>query len=208
MVLKYGSAQQGCSSWVASASLSIAGECSGGDSMLRFLALTTSVLLVLACFAVAQDNPKAEIFGGYQYTRVNPGGGIDSVNLNGWNASVSGYFTKYLGVSGDFSGAYGSPFGASIKVHTFMFGPVVHFPNSSKITPFAHALFGGTHASGSGFGSSASDTVFSWAAGGGLDANINSRFAVRLAQADFLQTRFASTNQNNFRYSAGIVIKF
>jgi opacity protein-like surface antigen len=177
--------------------------------MLRFLALVTSLLLVLSCLAIAQDNPKAEIFGGYQWTRVDTGvSGVDSVNLNGWNASVSGYFTKYLGVSGDFSGAYGSPFGGSVKVHTFMFGPVVHFPNSSKITPFAHALFGGAHASGSGFGLSASDTGFSWAAGGGLDVNLNSRWAVRLAQADFLQTRIASLTQNNFRYSAGIVIKF
>jgi hypothetical protein len=29
---------------------------------------------------VAQDFPKAEIFGGYQYSRQN------STNLNGWNA--------------------------------------------------------------------------------------------------------------------------
>jgi opacity protein-like surface antigen len=177
--------------------------------MLRFLGLATSILLVCSCIAVGQDNPKAEIFGGYQYFRVDTGvSGVDKINLNGWDASVSGYFTKHLGVSGDFSGAYGSPFGASVKLHTFMFGPIVHFPNSSKITPFAHVLFGGAHINGSAFGLSASDTGFAWAAGGGLDVNLNSRWAVRLAQADFLQTRIASLTQNNFRYSAGIVIKF
>ena len=176
--------------------------------MFRFLGLVISLLLVCSLIAVGQDNPKAEIFGGYQYTRVNPGQGIDSINLNGWNASVSGYFTKYLGISGDFSGAYGSPFGVSTKVHSFMFGPIVHFPNSSKITPFAHALFGGAHISADAFGFSAGETDFAWAAGGGLDANLSSRFSVRLAQADFLQTRFGGVNQNNFRYSAGIVFKF
>lgn len=133
---------------------------------------------------------------------------MDSLNLNGWNASVSGYFTKYLGISGDFSGAYGTPFGVSTKLHTFMFGPIVHFPNSSKITPFAHALFGGAHLNASAFELSGAQTKFAWAAGGGLDANLNSRFAVRLAQVDFLQTRFVDLTQNNFRYSAGIVIKF
>lgn len=176
--------------------------------MLRFLGLVTSILLVLSCLAVAQDNPKVEIFGGYQYTRVNPGQGISGVNLNGWNASLSGYFTKYVGISGDFSGAYGSPFGVGIKVHTFMFGPIVHFPNSSKITPFAHALFGGANANASAFGQSAGQTKFAWAAGGGLDYSVNNRFSLRMAQFDFLQTRFVTLTQNNFRYSAGIVIKF
>jgi opacity protein-like surface antigen len=177
--------------------------------MFRFLGLVISILLVFSLIAVGQDNPKAEIFGGYQYTRVNPGvSGVDSINLNGWNASVSGYFTKHLGVSGDFSGAYGSPFGVSTKVHTFMFGPIVHFPNRSKITPFAHALFGGAHISASAFGFSGGETDFAWAAGGGLDANLSSRLSVRLAQADFLQTRFGGDSQNNFRYSAGIIFKF
>jgi opacity protein-like surface antigen len=174
--------------------------------MLRFLGLVTSILLALSCLAVAQENTKVEIFGGYQYTRINTGvSGAPSFNFNGWNASLSGYFTKYLGISGDFSGAYASPFGTSVKVHTFMFGPIVHFPNSSKITPFAHALFGGAHGDISELGA---ETKFAWAAGGGLDVNVNNRFSVRLAQADFLQTRFATLTQNNFRYSAGIVFKF
>jgi len=176
--------------------------------MLRFVGLVTSLLLVLACFSVAQE-PKAEIFGGYQYTRIDTGiSGVDGINLNGWNASLSGYFTKHFGISADFSGAYGSPFGVSTKVHTFMFGPIVHFPNSSKITPFAHVLFGGAHGSASAGGFGGGDTDFAWAAGGGLDANLNHRFAVRMAQFDFLQSRFGGDSQNNFRYSAGIVLKF
>jgi len=176
--------------------------------MLRFLALVTSLLLVLSCMAVAQDNPKAEIFGGYQYTRVNPGNGINGINLNGWNAAVSGYFTKYIGISADFSGIYGSPFGVSTHVYPYMFGPVVRIPNSSKIQPFVHALFGAAHINASAVGLSGSDNSFAWAAGGGLDVNVNHRFAVRLGQFDFLQTRFVDDTQNNFRYSAGIVIKF
>ena len=88
------------------------------------------------------------------------------------------------------------------------FGPVVRFTNHSKVTPFAHALFGGVHGSASSGSFGAGETDFSWAAGGGIDVGLNHRFAVRLAQADFLQTRFGSTSQNNFRYSAGIVIKF
>src|SRR5512135_897075 len=115
------------------------------------------LFLLVSVVAVAQED-KAEVFGGYQYTRLNTGvSGVDSINLNGWNASVSGYFTKNLGISADFSGAYGSPFGVSTKMYPFMFGPIVHLPNSSKITPFAHALFGAAHLTASASGVSAGE---------------------------------------------------
>jgi opacity protein-like surface antigen len=57
-------------------------------------------------------------------------------------------------------------------------------------------------------GFSASTTDFTWAAGGGVDANLSRNFAIRLGQADFLQTRVSGSSQNNFRYSTGIVLKF
>ena len=177
--------------------------------MYRVLCVAFVVLLVLSGVAAAQDNSKVDIFGGYQYTHVSTGvSGAPTFNFNGWDASLSGYFNKYVGISADFSGAYGSPLGASFKIHTFMFGPIVRFTNKSRVTPFAHALFGGVHGSASAGGFGAGETDFSWAAGGGIDVGVNHRFAVRLAQADFLQTRIASLTQNNFRYSAGIVIKF
>jgi opacity protein-like surface antigen len=181
--------------------------------MFRFTCVITLALVVLSGVAFGQDAPRAEVFGGYQYFRASSGTpGIDSLNLNGWNASFSGYFTHYFGVTGDFSGAYGTPtilgFGVNTKVHTYMFGPVVRLTNASKFTPFAHVLFGGGHISGEVAGVSASDNGFTWAGGGGLDVNLNSRVAVRAAQADFLQTRFGGDSQNNFRYSAGVVFKF
>jgi opacity protein-like surface antigen len=173
------------------------------------------VIIVASCLAAAQEPPRAEVFGGYQYFHASTGlglSGIDTFSLNGWNASVSGYFTKYLGVTGDFSGSYGTPsvlgIGIDTKFHTFMFGPVARYPNKSKFTPFGHALFGGGHASFSVLGASGDETDFAWAVGGGLDADLTRHFAVRVAQADFLQSHIGDDHQNNFRYSAGIVIKF
>ena len=46
------------------------------------------------------------------------------------------------------------------------------------------------------------------AAGGGLEIGLNSRFAARAAQADYLMTRFAGYRQNNIRFSAGLVVRF
>jgi hypothetical protein len=55
------------------------------------------LLVFISLAAVAQDFPKAEIFGGYQLSRQN------STNLNGWNASLTGNYNRWLGLTGDFS---------------------------------------------------------------------------------------------------------
>jgi len=181
--------------------------------MFRKLIAVCAVLLVGSMLASAQDEPKGEVFGGYQYFHANSGvSGVDNFNLNGWNAAASGYFTRNLGITADFGGAYGTPsvLGVGVKTnfYTFLFGPSVRFPNSSRVTPFSRVLFGGGRLSGSAFGVSASSTDFTWAAGGGIDANLSRNFAIRVAQADFLQTRVSGSSQNNFRFSAGIVLKF
>lgn len=183
--------------------------------MSRIVRAALVFCLACCCLSFAQDAPRAEVFGGYQFFHANSGldvPGIDSFNMNGWNAAVSGYFDKYLGGTADFAGVYGTPsvsgIGVSTKLYTFLFGPVVRVPNSTHITPFAHALFGGGHVSANVLGFGGSETDFTWAAGGGLDFDLTHRFAIRPVQADFLQTRVGGQSQNNFRYSAGIVLKF
>lgn len=176
--------------------------------MVRFASLLIVCALVLSVSVWAEDPPRAEVFGGYQYFRLNSGvSGVGGVNLNGWNAAFDGFFSKHVGISADFSGAYGSPFGVSVKAHTFMFGPIVRFPLSERVTPFVHALGGGVHTSAGFGGFSAAETDGAWAAGGGLDVGVK-HFNVRIGQFDFLQTRIGSQSQNNFRYSAGVVFRF
>jgi hypothetical protein len=176
--------------------------------MIRFASLLVLLALVLSVSVWAEDPPRAEVFGGYQYTRLNSGvSGVGGFNLNGWDAAFDGYFTKHLGVTADFSGAYGSPFGVSVKAHTFMFGPIVRFPLSDRLTPFVHALGGGVHTSAGLGGGSASETDGVWAIGGGLDVGVK-RFAIRVGQFDYLQTRIGGQTQNDFRYSAGVVFRF
>jgi outer membrane protein with beta-barrel domain len=185
-----------------------------GEDMYRFLAVLIFAT-VLPLQLLAQDAPRAEVFGGFQYYRANTGTDVtnlDHFNLNGWNASLSGYFNRYLGVTADFSGAYGSPEFLGVPLHTklhiFMFGPVLRLPNPTHLTPFVHALGGAVHTSFDSQGSSTADTSAAWAVGGGLDLNIAPILSVRLAQVDYLQTRTFGDSQNNFRYSAGIVLRF
>lgn len=171
---------------------------------MRKLFCVAAALLVLALPALAQDAPKAEFFGGYQYTRINPGSGITGVNLNGWDAALTGNVGHTLGITADVSGAYKTIAGISTHQHFFLFGPTLASHSSESFTPFAHALFGVAHASGGG----ASDNAFSMALGGGFDVKVANHVAVRLGQFDYLMTRFGGQSQNNFRYSAGLVFRF
>ena len=116
------------------------------------------VLMAVSVPLYCQDHPKAEVFGGYQYTHI--GYGINSVtgvpfpgahtsdSFNGWNGALTVWANNWLGVTGDFSGAYkGDAFasgsGISLKQHTFMFGPTIASHSNEKFVPFGHVLVGG-----------------------------------------------------------------
>jgi opacity protein-like surface antigen len=142
--------------------------------------------------AVAQ---KVEIFGGYQFTHLQP-----AYNASGWNASLTGNFKHVLGITADFSGAYKD----RVDFHTYAVGPVLS-ARLPVVQPFVHALFGGGTRSGLGD----STTGFTMLVGGGLDVGFRKGIALRLAQVDWISTRFnGTTNNRNVRASAGIVLKF
>jgi hypothetical protein len=175
---------------------------------LRKTLFVACLVLCCAMVTVAQENKKAEIFGGYQWTSADFGSGSDRQNFNGWNAALTGYMNKNFGITADFSGTYKTESGVSVKSYTYMFGPTLRAPG--KASPFVHALFGGDHesANASGLGSLGGDSSFAYAFGGGFDYDVAPSIAVRVAQFDYLGTRFGGENQKNFRYSGGIVFKF
>jgi hypothetical protein len=115
-------------------------------------------------------------------------------------------------------------------MYNMLFGPTVtgYFGKSSV---FGHALFGVAHSSlNAGVsvpilgGISApldSANAFAMAFGGGIDIGLTRHFAIRAAQVDFIRTNFnsldamgsgfaasTSNNQNNFRYSGGVIWRF
>lgn len=170
-----------------------------------FLGVVVLGLLVMPL--AAQDYPKAEIFGGYQYTHISADG--SGVGFNGWNASLTGNVNKYLGVTADFSGAYKSESGASLHIYSYTFGPTISLNHEGTVNPFVHALFGGATASASAFGSSGSTNGFTMMAGGGADAKLSPHFAVRLFQGDWVYYRFSGVSgKSNVRISAGVVARF
>jgi hypothetical protein len=175
---------------------------------MRKVVFLTVLLGLFPLLVMAQDTPKAEVFGGYQFTRFNAGG--TGANFNGWNASVTGNVNKSFGVVADFSGAYKSESGASVKIYSYTFGPVLSLDHEGTLNPFVHALFGGARATASltGLGS-AGTNGFTMMMGGGADAKIGPRFAVRLFQADWVYYRFQGVSESkNVRFSSGLVFRF
>ncbi len=180
-----------------------------------FLLLLVAMIL-LGGTAVAQDKvPKLELFGGFSYMRTAGHG-----NINGWNAQAAVGVNKWIGFAADFAGHYQTESmdatRSSASLTSFMVGPQL-YDRAGRVTGFAHALFGGAHAGEGlqiGHGPAASSaTDFSIAFGGGIDANVNDRIAVRLFQADYLMIRAnnpasnQSEGRNNFRLSVGVVFK-
>ena len=159
----------------------------------------------LAAFAQeAGSVPKAEIFGGFQYSRFDGG-----FNANGWDTTVTGNVNRWFGIAADFSGVYGSPSGVSIHNYTYTFGPVVSLRQSRTFTPFAHFLAGGDRASASVGGISGSSNGFAMMFGGGLDINAGQHFAIRGAQFDWLTLHANGvTDKNNMRIESGIVLRY
>ncbi len=170
-----------------------------------------AVLAVVSCFILlpttSAEAPKAEVFGGYQFTRVNFEG--SGASFNGWNASLTGNVNDWFGVTGDFSGAYKSESGASVKIYTYAFGPTVSLNHEGTVNPFVHALFGGAHLSASLQGSGGGVNGFTMMMGGGVDAKVSPRLAVRVVQADWVYYRFEGVSESkNVRISTGLVFRF
>jgi hypothetical protein len=72
-------------------------------------ALILGIALLFGTAVFAEDDHKIEITGDYSYVHVNPQNNniIPTFSLNGGGGSGAFYFSKYLGIEGEFEG-YGS----------------------------------------------------------------------------------------------------
>ena len=166
------------------------------------LGLTVFLLLVTTTPSAAQEQvAKLEVFGGYAFIRADSSEG--RVNLNGWTASPETHLNRTIALAADFDGAYGRVLGERISVHSAMLGPKFTARNK-RLKPFAHALFGVVREAEAGdvqYG-------FGMTFGGGVDYDLNRRMSFRLAQTDYEYTRVNLLTHHNYRFAAGVVLKF
>ncbi len=161
---------------------------------------------------------------------LNGGGGEVTVNFNehvGIKADLTGFGASKATFTippGDPLAPGGATITTSGNMFLYVFGPQFS-ARAEKTHPYFHALFGGAHSTLYAnayanctpgllcYGAAKpSQDAFAMALGGGFDISVSRAVAIRVGQFDYLLTRFsnrlATNNQNNFRYSAGIVFTF
>lgn len=170
----------------------------------------------------------------------------------GVQASVIRNFNRHAGLKADFSAHFDNS--TSVRTQTFdlgdyevtdeftiesrrrlyqlMAGPELKARNSTRLTPFGHALVGAAHSSLTrevlsatreivgrgavtelaGGSSTWSENKLSWAAGGGLDIRVSGRSSLRTSfdyNPVYLTgvTAPSAGRQNNFRASVGLLFQ-
>ena len=167
-----------------------------------------------------------------QAHNLNGGGGELNININEYlsiKMDLQGYGSTHTGFNiapnPTFpAGAHGDVQG---NLFTYLFGPQIKV-RAHHVEPFGHLLFGGAHSNvygdafktlcqpivgGCAFSKAPAGEAFAMDFGGGIDIPVHKHIAIRPAEFDYLLTRFhnpftGDNNQNNFRYSAGIVFAF
>ena len=162
------------------------------------------VLAAVAAPAAAADPPAAELFAGYSYTK----NGDES--LNGGDVSLAIRLTRWIAAEADVSAHYGSSLGTHDSRLFFMGGPRFAY-RGAGFTVFTHYLAGGARTESGlsvlGVDITQTRTDFAMAFGGGVDAALSDRWAVR-AQADYALVRADGATEKEPRLSAGFVYRF
>jgi opacity protein-like surface antigen len=210
---------------------------------IRNLRFVLALSWLFAPCAFADDPFQADAFLGYSLLRVNSAQQFPSFTANGGVGTLAWNVTNHIGVEAEFGGYYNG----NTKYHfdttgfSYLFGPRVSYGRTRKIDPYGHFLLGGMNASSSIASISvlvptpntvlvpssgrfhASQNNFAMAVGGGVDFKLNKYILVRLAQIDYLYTRFATpailgngqgigpfinSSKNNFRFAVGFVFNF
>ena len=170
------------------------------------IAIMLLAMIALLCsmdtLAAAQDQPapKWELYGGYSafyagcdLNGLLPGGVTPVTSCLKWDprgvgASVTYDFNRWLGLTVDSSGQWGSGnTGVAARIDQVEFfnisaGPKITF-RTHYFSPFLEALGGEHRLASEVFGN---DFAPGFMAGGGLDVNLGRHFAVRLFRADFV----------------------
>ncbi len=178
---------------------------------MKFVMSLLALLAVCSTLAMAQNNPKVELFGGYSYTRSSFfQDELSKVNGNGWHGSVS--MPVWFAIEGavDASGHYGSAKGVNSSLHVFLAGPRFAY-HGKRFCFFSQTLFGRARvrvdAAIPGVTAAATtDSAFAVAPGGGFDVRIKDKLSLRLVQLDYISTNFNDFSLGTLRVSTGVVL--
>lgn len=187
------------------------------------IASAAVLLLCTAWSAQAQAAPATINLRYSEQISNGPAGSCGCFGLQGTAADAGWRFNALsfgknagMGLAADFGIVHtgsdgGAPYGLTLT--TLTAGPRFNLA-AHRLEPFAQALFGFAHGSGSAFPQGnkldASASSFAFDIGGAADYRLRQGLAVRLFQLDYLRTGLpnSSTNwQNNLRIGVGFTLR-
>jgi len=188
--------------------------------MRHFLAAVLLFAVIGAGPLWAQEQPSEfEAYGGYYYTRFNVNTNAPNLapsaayNGNGGGGQIEYNANRWLGAAVDLGGFYATSSGNGAFAgagFTYLFGPRVIFWRG-KVEPFAQVLFGGVRTTDGIAKQTGTENNFAMTAGGGIDFKVSKHVSIRPVQAEYFMTKIPdglNNRQNNFRFGAGVVIRF
>lgn len=186
---------------------------------MRKLLGVIAFFLICSVPAMAQTPPKWELGGGYTFRAFMDPQSDSRLDMNGWHGTADYTLIKrWLSAAADLDGTYYNygVYGNS-SVYSAMIGPQIYPLGHRKLTLFAHVLFGEGYtrdtipASGGFNEKTFSSNAFAMEGGAGLDYTWKKRWAIRLIQFDYENTRFypaIGVPQGNYKIGFGVVYRF
>lgn len=190
-------------------------------------------LLLCLCCAVGVEAQSIQISAGYINQGTQSVGGGNWVRFNGGRADVSYGLPHHVSMVAEYTGAR-STIGSTtydMTLLTYMFGPRITFPVVSPhdqtgcgakdaiarpkcFRMYLQYLVGGAHGSDGAFPENgtfvSSANSIAMSGGGGIELTVSPHAAVRIIQAEYLNTALPNmygTHQNYYRFGAGLVVR-
>lgn len=187
-------------------------------------------LLLAASPALFAQSNTAEVFGGYDYSKVNPETNIARQAASGWIVSAAGFPAKWFGAGIEISAVFGNipaPSGVSapdlhFKEYSYLVGPQFRFLNKERVQSQVKIYVGGvfgqvnldsqtsaaaiSQLAAAGYGGF-SQTKFAALFAVPVDVAVTKLIAIRVEPGIYL-TNFNQSGQGNFRVSVGPVFRF
>ena len=181
------------------------------------------LLLALPCGLFGQAVPggsrgadltRFEAGGNYNLFRANaPPGQCGCFFMNGGSGTFLVNLTPAWSALADIAIAKASHLNGTnqdILVFNYLFGPRFTYRNSSRWTPFAEALFGGSKADVN-YRFDINKQSFGLLGGGGVTTMIKPRWGLTVIEVDYVYTRIpnaTNNTQNNLRIATGVTYHF
>ncbi|HTX38877.1 MAG TPA: hypothetical protein VME43_27825 [Bryobacteraceae bacterium] len=196
----------------------------------RKLVLIGGILLLAAAPVVFAQSNTAEVFGGYDYSKLDPETNLPRVSSNGWAVSAAALPTKWFGVGIEVSAVFGNipiPSGITApdlheKEYSYLVGPQFRFLNKQRVQSQVKMYVGGAFSKVSLDANTTAGAISQLGAAGyndftqtkfaamlaiPVDVAVTKLIAIRVEPAIYL-TNFNESGQGNFRVSIGPVFRF